>query len=233
VYITRIKYDKFNTFKKYTYSIIHHPLILFIVIPNIYFYILQRVFYVYKKIQYPLKIKESYTIILINHIINNLGILIYYRILSQFDLIYSCFLLNFVPSSIGFYLFFNQHTFNIPYVVNNETWNMKDSGLKGSSFIQIPKYFKYFTGGIEYHHIHHINSKIPGYNLKKYHDEVISKSNIFDNIVKLTINDSYNNLWLILYDDEKKIYIEEPNKIFMKYINLIFGMTFLIINYLI
>ena len=112
-----------------------------------------------------------------------------------------------IGSSCGTLLFFNQHTFNPPYVVNNENWNMKDSGINGSSFIQIPYLLKYFTGNIEYHHIHHMNSKIPGYNLQAYHEEVVSKSNIFENVVKLSMNDCYNNLWLVLYDEDKTKYI--------------------------
>jgi omega-6 fatty acid desaturase (delta-12 desaturase) len=84
---------------------------------------------------------------------------------------------------------------------------MRDSGLKGSSFIQIPYLLKYFTSGIEYHHIHHFNSKIPNYNLQSYHEEVISKSNIFDNIVKLSMTDCYNNLTLSLYDEINNKYI--------------------------
>ena len=68
--------------------------------------------------------------------------------------------------------------------------------------------------GIEYHHIHHVNAKIPGYNLQKYHEEVVSKSDMFDNIVKLSMSDCYNNLWLVLYDTEKQKYstLEEVNK---------------------
>ena len=41
--------------------------------------------------------------------------------------------------------------------------------------------------GIEYHHIHHMNAKIPGYNLQNFHEEVVLKSNLFDNIIKLSI----------------------------------------------
>ena len=104
-------------------------------------------------------------------------------------------------------LFFNQQTFNPPYIVNNEEWNQRNSGLIGSSFIQIPWYLKYFFGGIEYHHIHHMNSKIPGYNLQKYHDEVEQNSNLFDNIVKLSMADCYNNLWLAMYDEDNKKFL--------------------------
>ena len=75
--------------------------------------------------------------------------------------------------------------------------------------------------GIEYHHIHHMNAKIPGYNLQKYHEEVVSKSTIFDDIVKLSMNDCYNNLWLVLYDKDKDKYatLEEVNKEIEEYKN--------------
>jgi omega-6 fatty acid desaturase (delta-12 desaturase) len=122
-------------------------------------------------------------------------------------------------SLVALMTFHCQHTFNPAYVVNNEDWNTRNGGLLGSSFIQIPKYLKYFFHGIEYHHIHHINSKIPGYNLQKYHEEVVSKSSVFDNIVKLSMMDCYNNLWLVLYDETKNKYItmneadEEINRI--------------------
>jgi len=112
-----------------------------------------------------------------------------------------------IATNLGVVLFHCQHTYNPPYIVNNETWNVKDSGINGSSFIQIPYWLKYFTGNVEYHHIYHINAKIPSYNLQKYHKEVISKSNMFDNVVKLSMTDCYNNLWLVLYDEDKNRYI--------------------------
>tara|TARA_B100002051_G_scaffold275690_2_gene320578 strand:- start:1140 stop:1514 length:375 start_codon:yes stop_codon:yes gene_type:complete len=111
---------------------------------------------------------------------------------------------------MGFILFHNQHTFNPSYVVDNKTWNKKDSGLKGSSFIQIPKYLKYFTHGIEYHHIHHMNASIPSYHLQNFHEEAVLESSLekeFNNITKLSIHECYYNLWLTLYDEKNNKYI--------------------------
>ena len=125
------------------------------------------------------------------------------------------FIVIWIGSNIGVILFHCQHTFNPSYVVSDESWNPTDSGLIGSSFIQVPYYLKYFTGNIQYHHIHHMNAKIPNYNLQKYHDEVMNKSNMFDNVVKLSMKDCYDNLWLVLYDKDKKRYItfDEADKI--------------------
>jgi len=108
-------------------------------------------------------------------------------------------------------IFHNQHTFNPSYVVNDKEWNKKDSGLLGSSFIQIPSYLKYFTAGIEYHHIHHINANVPGYSIQKLHEEIAKKTDELDNITRLSMSDCYHNLWYSLYDegDNKYISFEE------------------------
>ncbi len=211
VYISKKTYENLSSLNKYIYSFIHHPVVFFNLVPFIYFFVLQRFGYIVKKIKYNQKINTSLTKVIMNHMINNILIYILWRVLLYYDIFILFFISFHISMILGFLLFFNQHTFNPPYVVNNENWKMKDSGLLGSSFIQIPHLLKYFTMGIEYHHIHHINAKIPGYNLQKYHEEVVSKSNIFDNIVRLHMNDCYNNLWLALYDEDKNEFITFEN----------------------
>jgi len=220
VNVTIKQYNNFSTINKHIYSFIHHPIIFFNFIPFIYFIVLQRFIYFIKKIKYKQKINSSLFQIFMNHLLNNLLVYVFCKELLHYNIFVLFFTSYHISSIIGFLLFFNQHTFNPPYIVNNETWNMKDSGLLGSSFIQIPKYLQYFTMGIEYHHIHHKNAKIPGYNLQKYHEEVVSKSNIFDNIVKLSMTDCYNNLWLALYDEDNKKFITLENNLLTRKIFL-------------
>ena len=55
--------------------------------------------------------------------------------------------------------------------------------------------------GIEFHHIHHLNIKIPGYNLKKCH------INHFTFIKPLSLKQIYNSLTYTLYDEDKKKFI--------------------------
>jgi omega-6 fatty acid desaturase (delta-12 desaturase) len=207
VNVTKKQYDKFSTINKYIYSFIHHPIIFFNLIPFMYFIILQRFMYIIKKIMYKKKINSSLFMIFVDHLLNNLLVYALCKVLLYYDIFLLYFASLHITIILGFLLFFNQHTFNPAYVVTNENWNVRNSGLLGSSLIQIPKYLKYFTMGIEYHHIHHMNAKIPGYNLEKYHNEVISKSNILDNIVKLSMVDCYNNLWFALYDEDKNKFI--------------------------
>ena len=92
--------------------------------------------------------------------------------------------------------------------MNDKDWNLRDSGLRGSSFLLIPWFLKYFTGSIEYHHIHHMNTKTPGYNLQKFHEEVLKRSpREFDEVVQLNMSECWGNLWFSLYDGKTDKYI--------------------------
>lgn len=197
--------------KTKTQQIIHkiykNPFVFFTVIPIIYFGLVQQFIYILKKNRHPYAFTQSLLEITMNHIVNNLLSILYLLKIYEYGLLWHFVIWFSMSSSIAFMMFHNQHSFNPPFVVNNNEWTQRDSGLKGSSFLQLPSYLKYFYMGIEYHHIHHMNSKIPGYNLQKYHEEVVTNSNIFDNIVKLSMTECYNNLWLALYDEDKNKYI--------------------------
>ena len=197
---------------KYIYRVIKNPLIFFTVVPSFKFFIINRgqeLLYKYNRHPY----KQSLNLILFDTVLNNLGI---FLLLIHMDsgIIYHYLIAKSFAFSLGFLLFHNQHTFNPLYVVTDEKWNKKDSGLLGSSFIQIPKYLKFFTVGIEYHHLHHISYSIPGYNLHKLHEEMLKNTDDLDNITKLSMRDCYHNLWLSLYDEENDKYIsfEEIDK---------------------
>jgi omega-6 fatty acid desaturase (delta-12 desaturase) len=183
--------------------------VFFSILPALKFLIVMRfnAFRFFRKKKIPMSLINMKKIMFIEQIINNIGVGFLFYELYNYSIIYHYLILSMISSSIGVMLFHSQHTFNPPYIVNNETYSQRDSGLLGSSFIQIPYVLKYFTGGIEYHHIHHMNSKIPNYNLQYYHEEVVSKSDMFQDIVKLSITECYNNLWLVLYDEDKKKYI--------------------------
>ena len=204
---TEQQYLQMSPKNRLMFNVFFNHKVYFTLIPIIYFIIGQRYIYIIKKIKYGNKISKSLFYTIFDHTINNIGIFVLLYVLSEYHLIYHYLTCQYISYIYGFILFHNQHSFNPPYVVSNEDWNMKDSGLRGSSFIQIPRFLKYFTGGIEYHHIHHMNAKLPGYNLEKYHEEVISKSDLFDNIVKLSMTDCYNNLKLRMYSEKNNKYI--------------------------
>lgn len=204
---TEEEYIKMKKWKRLFFDIFFNHISYFTIFPFLYFFIVQRFIYVVKKIKYNKKIKSSLTYVIVQHAINNLGIIGYLHLLSRYNIMWHAIFAYYLSTIIGFFLFHNQHTFNPPYVVNNDKWNHRDSGLVGSSFMQIPWYLQYFFGGIDYHHIHHMNSKIPGYNLHKYHEDVTAHTKAFDNVVKLSMWECICNMKLRLYSERLNKYI--------------------------
>ncbi len=200
-------YKQWSQNKRIIYKILRYPYVFFLLVPVIYYGLLMRANTLYYKVTNTIKFKESTLQILFDTLFSNVGIIYLIYLLYKYEILLHYGISMYITAFIDVLSFFNQHTYNPPYIVTNEIWTQKDSGIIGSSLILFPKYTKYFSMGIEYHHIHHMNSKIPGYNLQKYHEEVVSKSNMFDNVVQLSMSDCYNNLWLALYDEDKKKYI--------------------------
>lgn len=79
------------------------------------------------------------------------------------------FLLFFLPFLIAFalgsYLFYAQHNFPGVTFCNNKDWAYDKAALESSSYMPMNRLMTYFTANIGYHHIHHLNSKIPFYRL--------------------------------------------------------------------
>ncbi|MEL7120687.1 MAG: fatty acid desaturase [Bacteroidota bacterium] len=83
------------------------------------------------------------------------------------SLLIGYFLPIMIAHAMGAYLFYAQHNFPSVKFKNKEEWNYVDAALKSSSYMTMNKLMHWFTGNIGYHHIHHINPRIPFYNLPK------------------------------------------------------------------
>lgn len=71
----------------------------------------------------------------------------------------------FIACGIGAYLFYAQHNFPGVSFNNNEDWCYHEAALLSSSYITMHPIMAWFTGNIGYHHIHHLNARIPFYRL--------------------------------------------------------------------
>ena len=75
------------------------------------------------------------------------------------------FLPYFIACATGSYLFYIQHNFPSVVFKENAGWTYEGAALESSSYCKMGPLMHYFTGNIGYHHIHHLNSKIPFYRL--------------------------------------------------------------------
>lgn len=70
-----------------------------------------------------------------------------------------------IASMIGSYLFFAQHSFEEMQILAAEKWSSRRAALESSSYMKLNKVMSWFTGNIGYHHVHHLNVRIPFYRL--------------------------------------------------------------------
>ena len=75
------------------------------------------------------------------------------------------FLPFFISHMIGAYLFYAQHTFPGVIFKSNEEWTYANAALDSSSFLKMNPILTWITANIGYHHIHHLNARIPFYRL--------------------------------------------------------------------
>ncbi len=74
-------------------------------------------------------------------------------------------------SVMAFFAFYIQHQHEQAYKQWKEEWTFVMAALRGSTYWKLPRVFQWLTGNIGIHHIHHLNSLIPNYNLQKCKDE--------------------------------------------------------------
>lgn len=103
----------------------------------------------------------------------------------------------FVAGTMGVWLFFVQHQFEDVYWESSEDWSYADAALRGSSHLKLPKPLQFFTGNIGLHHVHHLSSRVPNYNLQAANDGL----SVFDDVPVLTFWQSLRCTRFKLIDD--------------------------------
>ena len=70
-----------------------------------------------------------------------------------------------LASAIGSYLFYAQHNYPGVHLNPVDEWEYTAAALDSSSYITMGPLMNWFTANIGYHHVHHLNSRIPFYRL--------------------------------------------------------------------
>ncbi len=70
-----------------------------------------------------------------------------------------------IATCIGTYLFYIQHNFPDAKIRDGDEWSYTHAALQSSSLLEMGPVMHWMTGNIGYHHVHHLNSKIPFYRL--------------------------------------------------------------------
>ena len=104
-----------------------------------------------------------------------------------------------LAGATGIWLFYVQHQFEGVYWQRHDSWSFADSALRGSCYLRLPKVLQFFTGNIGLHHVHHLNPRIPNYNLQRAHND----NPVFHDVPTLSLWQGICALRLKLYDEQR------------------------------
>ncbi len=104
----------------------------------------------------------------------------------------------FVACMIGGYLFYAQHNFPAAKLKTGSKWNHVAAALESSSFTEMGPILNWFTGNVGFHHVHHMNARIPFYRLPEAMDALEELQN--PGVTSLRLRDISACLKLKLWD---------------------------------
>lgn len=163
---TLAEYAAASPSSRLRYRLYRHPMILFGIGPTFHFCLLQRLPSMLPKDWR----RERRSIWLTNGLVA-ITVIVLALLFGFRDLLMVHVPICVMASSIGVALFYLQHQFEHTYWEHDETWNHQQAALEGSSYLQLPPVLQWATANIGFHHVHHLDSRIPYYALARCFNE--------------------------------------------------------------
>eukprot|EP01127_Copromyxa_protea_P004466 TRINITY_DN14325_c0_g1_i1.p1 TRINITY_DN14325_c0_g1~~TRINITY_DN14325_c0_g1_i1.p1 ORF type:complete len:347 (-),score=54.99 TRINITY_DN14325_c0_g1_i1:411-1451(-) len=203
IYFTVEEYNALSPLLKKLYRALREPLVFFTCAPALNWFVKYRIPFL--ELLDPAQKTNGVTVVT-NSLVNTAGgsIVFWFVYKIMGEKFWAYMLTVYICTVLGIGLFHLQHAFNPSYTTRTD-WNLLDSAIKGSSVLTIPSWLKTWTMGIEYHHIHHYSSIIPGYLLKKCHEE--APAGLWEGTTVLTPSEMFEALFYTLYDEKTGRYL--------------------------
>jgi len=189
---TRRKFENMSNKERREYLMIRHPLTILLG----YFSMFMFGMCVSSLISSPRRHLDSLLALLLHATLITLS----FVFLGHQSTIAAIFIPFFLSTAIGAYLFYAQHNFPGVIFKSNADWAYETAALKSSSYMVMNPFWRWVTANIGYHHIHHLNSRIPFYRLPEVMDHFpeLQKATI----TSLSFRDIRDCLRLKIWDPE-------------------------------
>ncbi|MBL7965746.1 MAG: fatty acid desaturase [Prolixibacteraceae bacterium] len=189
--MTREEYQASDKWNRLKYRIYRNPLVMF-GIGSLYVFLIQN-----RLTKKEMTKKEK-----LNVYFTNAALLLIFTVMS-FAIGVGTFLIIqlsilYIAAISGLWLFYLQHQYEDVAWFRSKDWNYRTVALKGSSFVKFPKLLQWFSGNIGFHHIHHLNARIPNYYLNTCYREI----SVFKEVKPVTFLMSLKSLKLRLWDEQ-------------------------------
>lgn len=205
IFHTSAQFQNLSRKKQLMWRAIRHPIPFFVLAPILTWYVRMR-------LPFELRPDRKAAYKLSDKMLSTTFMFFRYKLAWHYGILSVILLGDYLAMFLGVLLFHWQHVFTEGYVRDQSDWNLRDAATKGSSMLVIPDCLKFFTLGIEYHHIHHFRTKIPGYKLREVHENAPASFNDlpsgFKNVPTLTYRRMWESIWLQCYDEKAQGYVQ-------------------------
>jgi len=165
--LTVAEFMRLGRWRRRLYRLGQNPVVSHLVLPPLVFLLLYRVPFDTAKGWRRERRAVFETNIVLAGVVVGLGLAIGFGRVAEVQLP-----IMVVAAIIGVWLFSIQHRFENTLWVPEAEWSFAAAALHGSSYLRLPKVLQWFTGNIGFHHVHHLNPRIPNYRLEECHNAV-------------------------------------------------------------
>lgn len=191
--LTVAEYQALSPGKRWWYRTTRHPLVANVLLPPLVFTLLYRL---------PFDMPRSWrlerrmvhlTSLAVVAVLGGLGLMLGYLSLAVVQLP-----VLMLAAIIGVWLFSVQHRGETTLWARHAVWDSTAAALRGSTYLRLPRVLQWFTGNIGYHHIHHLNPRVPNYRLQECHERIASLCDV----PALSLREGLRAMRYVLWDEE-------------------------------
>ncbi len=199
--VTLAEYNALTPWPRLRYRLVQHPIVALVILPPLIFLLLYRVPFDTPRSWR----KERWSVWLTNGaliaVFGTLGLT-----LGFLDVLHVQLPITIFATIFGVWLFSLQHRFEQVRWLRRGDWDPVVASLRGSSFLKLPKILQWFSGNIGFHHIHHLNPRVPNYRLQACYkaDPIMRTASV------LTLHRGLSASRYVLWDEENDRMVRFP-----------------------
>ncbi|TXL70303.1 fatty acid desaturase [Vineibacter terrae] len=190
--LTTHEYRRLSPLRRVRYRFLRHPAVALIILPPLVFLLVYRFPFDTPAHWRRERLSVHATNLVLAAAIVGLGLVVGFGAMARVQLP-----IMVIASVIGVWLFSVQHRFEAAHWFVRDEWSVAGASLRGTSYLRLPAILQWFTGNIGFHHVHHLNPRIPNYRLAACH----AASRQLQQAPTLTLRDALKAAAYWLWDD--------------------------------
>jgi omega-6 fatty acid desaturase (delta-12 desaturase) len=192
--LTVCEYHALSPWQRWWYRTTRHPLVANILLPPLVFLGLYRVPFDTPRSWRHERRAVYVTDVALVAILGGLGLFLGFGEVATVQLP-----IMVLASIIGVWLFSVQHRGETTQWARGDDWDAVSASLRSSTYLRLPTVLQWFTGNIGYHHVHHLNPRIPNYRLQECHESIPK----LRHVPSLSFRDGLRAIRFVLWDEER------------------------------